>query len=350
MDAPGKQSLGEEPEPQVTPEIAAEASVWIARLHGPDRSPEMERECRAWQAASAAHRLAFERCTDVWESVPGVSVVDAFANATAAKRQDDGAARGKKILATIFVLVVGAAGLSVPLWHEGDEYITKIGEQHVAVLEDGSRMSLNTNTKVLVKIDSLRRSVSVLGGEAYFEVAKDPQRPFVVMAAGSEVEAVGTSFSVRLGTRAGGEGKALEVALLEGQVTVRPAASAASPGLSPSEAVLMQAGDRVRLIPAKGQGSTKIAPQVDRPRVEQLIAWRNNEALFEDVSLPEAVEEMNRYSRIPIVLRGESALAQLRISGLYKTGDNVGFANSVANLYGLVVQKQSGRLELSPSQ
>ncbi|MGC4079308.1 MAG: DUF4880 domain-containing protein [Rubrivivax sp.] len=63
----------------MTPEIAAEAAVWVARLHGPQRSRQMELECLAWQQRSAAHREAFERCTDTWQSVPGVTLASAFA-------------------------------------------------------------------------------------------------------------------------------------------------------------------------------------------------------------------------------------------------------------------------------
>ena len=84
MDGPRIASEQDESRPsaaRLTPEIAAEASVWIARLHGPDRSLQMERECLAWQARSAAHRLAFERCTEVWEGVPGVRLADAYATA-----------------------------------------------------------------------------------------------------------------------------------------------------------------------------------------------------------------------------------------------------------------------------
>nr|WP_255420717.1 FecR domain-containing protein [Paucibacter sp. KBW04] len=344
------QNLGEEPEPRVTPEIAAEASVWIARLHGPDRSPQMERECRAWQAASAAHRLAFERCTDVWESVPRVSLADAFANALPAKRLGKGPTSGKLFFAALLALGILGTGLSLSFWQQGEEFVTKIGEQHVAVLDDGTRMSLNTNTKVLVEMDSLRRRVSLLGGEAYFEVAKDARRPFVVRVLGSEVEALGTAFSVRLGSRTAGDGAALEVALLEGQLTVRPAGVETPSAMAPSASVLMQAGDRVRLFQAVGKVQAVSTPQLDRPHIEQLIAWRHSEALFEDVSLAEAVMEMNRYSRTPIVLREEGALANLRISGLYKTGDNPGFANSVASLYGLMVREHAGRLELALSQ
>src|SRR5262249_11627762 len=70
-------------EPRVTPEIAAEAAVWIAMLHGPNRSPKMERGFRSWQAQSAPRRRAFEATTDVWEAVPRVGLADAYASASA---------------------------------------------------------------------------------------------------------------------------------------------------------------------------------------------------------------------------------------------------------------------------
>jgi transmembrane sensor len=94
------------------------AAVWIARLHGPDRSTQMERECLAWQARSEAHRVAFERCTDTWQDVAGV------------------------------------------------------GERRTVLLMDGTRMSLNTSTRVRVALAPAQRTVRVEEGEALFEVAR----------------------------------------------------------------------------------------------------------------------------------------------------------------------------------
>jgi ferric-dicitrate binding protein FerR (iron transport regulator) len=76
----------------VTPEIAVVAAVWIARLHGPDRSSQMERECLTWRERSEAHRVAFERCTDTWQDVAGVTPRGyATAAATGAEAQQKGA-------------------------------------------------------------------------------------------------------------------------------------------------------------------------------------------------------------------------------------------------------------------
>lgn len=78
------------------------------------------------------------------------------------------------------------------------------------------------------------------------------------------------------------------------------------------------------------------------------MAWRRNEAVFDDVPLSDAVAVMNRYSRQPIVLVGDGSAKGLRISGLFRTGDNVGLARAVAALHGLVMHDLGDHLELAP--
>lgn len=342
------------------PEIAAEAAVWIARLHGPDRSPRMERECLEWQARSAAHRLAFERCTDVWEEVAGVRLADAYASSSSRASTDTSwtgrvgdagsVKRSRGLFAMAFALLIAALGLSVHFWGNSDVYATKVGEQQLVVLDDGTRMTLNTDTRVRVELSRQLRSVNVLAGEALFEVAKDLRRPFIVRVAQSEVVAVGTVFDVQLGDSGAHTSDALVVTLLEGQVTVRAFSSEAGSGIAPAKPVLMQAGERMRLAKEGGRSMAPATQKIDRPRMDQVVAWRRNEAVFDDVSLRDAVAEMNRYNRTPIVLVGDASLAQLRVSGLYRTGDNASFAQAVALLHGLVVREQGGRLELASPQ
>lgn len=339
----GRAEEGPEPEmPVVTREIAAEAAVWIARLHGPNRSNHMERECRAWQARSAAHRLAFERGTDLWMDAAGVNRA-AVARAAAA-RQPETAARGGRFKAWPFAAALTTVVLTGVLlfgpWWGRDTYDTGVGEQRIVMLEDGTRMSLNTSTRVRVALDSHRRTVEVLGGEALFEVAKDASRPFVVRASGSEVTATGTAFVVRYTPALAGGRNAVDITLVEGRVVVRGAAD----GVLSTEnvpAVEMVPGERLRV-------GAAVKPKVDRPRVDQVLAWKRGEAIFDNASLPEAVAEMNRYSPTPISLAGADALGDLRVSGVFKTGDNLSFARAVAKLHGLLVRELPDRLALSP--
>jgi transmembrane sensor len=331
--------------PTVTPDIAAEAAVWVTRLHGPGRSRQMELECLAWQGRSAAHREAFERCTDIWQDVPRVSLANAFAAAEPARRAagSERAAPPLRWVAAIGVVAALAVGvLGYERWEDGSTFSTGIGEQQLVVLDDGTRMTLNTDTQARVELGSERRTVTVGRGEALFDVAKDAARPFVVRVADSEVVAVGTVFAVRLLAEGGANPSGLDVTLIEGQVTVRPAAGAH--GLAPGKPVQMHAGERVRLTGSNSSASA--ASHVDRPNLEQVVAWRRSEAVFDDTLLVDAVAEMNRYSRTPIVLLDQSGLANLRVSGIYRTGDVAGFASAIAALHGLQSRERDGRLEL----
>lgn len=347
-DTPG----GMETRPKVTPAIAAEAAVWVTRLHGPDRSPQMERDLRAWQAQSAAHQEAFEKCTDAWLDVEKIKLSTAYE--TVSRRnpwQPGGGYRGRQrwaaMAASVAVLAVGLF-IGRQWWNEG-AFSTDVGEQRVVMLEDGTRMILNTDTRLRVSFGNRQRTVNVNSGEAIFEVAKDSARPFVVRVAGSEVVAVGTAFSVRYGAAVANAPREVAVTLIEGQVSVRAVPGAGGADIAPASAILMKPGERLRLDTAPSATSTAV-PKVDRPNVEQVTAWKRSEAVFDATAMSEAVAEMNRYSRTQIVLVGKLADSNLRVSGLYRTGDNVGFANAVASLHGLTLKNDGGRLELRKAE
>lgn len=349
-DAAG-QGSGEGP-PKVTREIAAEAALWVARLHGPDRDAEMEREFRIWQARSPAHREAFEKCTDVWQDVSRIKVTDAY-GAMASTRDPHVSRRSERPLwrwaavAGLAFALVGGASL-FQRWRDEGSYTTSVGEQRLVVLQDGTRMLLNTDTQVRVAFKPEQRNVEVGSGEALFEVAKDASRPFVVRVSGSEVVAVGTAFAVRYIDRSKDPDKnELAVTLLEGQVNVRPMSDGGTAGLAPVQPVRLRPGDRLQLDHDLHAQGGKSAATLDRPNVEQVMAWRRREAVFEEASLADAVDEMNRYNRTPLVLLGGLRAAKLHVSGVFRTGDTAGFARAVAALHGLTLRERDGRLELS---
>lgn len=366
------------PSPTPVPdiEIAAEAAAWISRLHGPHRTPQMERECLEWQARSEAHRLAFERCTATWDDVRGLSLSDAYAGlpassdasntsnaskasdasglpglsgappasasasasvastdllAAAAQRRAASSRMSRRValLATAAAVVIGAGILlSMP-----PDISTSIGERRVVVLDDGSRVTLNTETRIAIDYSPTRRTVELEHGEALFEVAKDAARPFSVRVARGEVVAVGTVFSVRRTE------EALAVTLIEGEIAVKPPSARAA---TAPQKLLVRPGERLNVDLRRPSTPAK----VDHPRIEQVTAWKRGEASFDDVPLDEAVAEMNRYSRVRIVL-SDSALATRRVSGVFHTGDNLAFARAVAALHGLSVDEQPEKLQLT---
>lgn len=339
-----------EPEetPRVTRAIAAEAALWVTRLHGPDRTREMELQCLQWQAQSAAHRHAFERCTETWMEVPNAARLGGFSSDLGGEGGSLGGP-GRRGLLQLAVLAVVAAGAGGWWWmSQAGGYRTAVGEAKSVMLDDGTRLSLNTDTRVTVDFGARQRRVNLASGEVAFEVAKDATRPFVVRVAGSEVEALGTVFAVRLLPAAGKAGETLAVTLVQGQVAVRAAAGAGADAVAPPQPLVMKPGERVVL--TKAPGPAAVAPRLDRPRLEQVLAWQRNEAVFDQASLAEAVAEMNRYSRTPVVLVGRPAQAGTQgwlVSGQFRTGDNAAFARALAALHGLTLQERAGRLELS---
>lgn len=341
---------GHQPPPFVSPDIAAEAAVWIARLHGPSRTPAMVRECLTWQAQSPLHRFAFERCTETWQEVANLSL-SAYANTwSSAERAPKQRVRLTRpmqwALAAVFLMLASVLVLALQPWQAGEVYATGLGEHRVVMLQDGSRMSLNTATKVRASLVSSQRLVKVEAGEALFEVAKDTSRPFLVTAGGTEVKATGTAFLVRLQSSIQEARTSLEVTLIEGQVVLRPQTGllAAAAGAGP---LVMTAGERVHV------DGAMVAPPLSRVLVDRLgldraVAWTRGEASFDDVTLNEAVAEMNRYSSKPIVIVHADRLKALRVSGLFRTGDSARFARAVAALHGLDVREHSDRLDLAP--
>lgn len=334
---------------RVTPEIAAEAAVWLVSLHGPDRNRAMEDEFRAWQAKSPAHREAFEKTTDAWQAVPNTQAARDHM-AAKRKRPVQGAVRARgttwrwaAAAACMSALVVGGAVLTQQ-WREQGVYATVVGEQRSVLLDDGTRMLLNTDTRLRVDYGAKQRTVEVASGEALFEVAKDAARPFVVRIAGSEVVAVGTAFSVRFiaGPK---HDDTLTVTLVEGQVNVR-ATQEGGGSLSPKETVVLKPGDRLTLdYNARGSASV-VESKLDRPNIERAMAWKRNEIAFKDTPLAGAVGEINRYSRTQVQLSPEVKQENLDVSGVFRTGDSASFANAVALLHGLRVRENNGRLEL----
>lgn len=339
--------------PRVTPRIAAEAATWVARLHGPSRTREMELQCLEWQAKSAAHRHAFERCTETWMEVPNAARAGGFSTTLTgggSPEEGDDSAGGRRkrrllVMATIAIVAIGAGVIGLRSHGGSVDYRTAVGEAQTVVLDDGSRMSLNTNTRVRVEYRATQRTVRVDLGEAAFQVAKDAARPFVVRAGGSEVVALGTVFSVRLTPAGPAQAESLAVTLVRGQVAVRAAADAATGEVAPQQPLVMQPGERVRIV--KGADGKAAAQRLDRPRLDQVLAWERSEAEFDMASLADAVAEMNRYSRTPIVLAADLAHIDWQVSGQFRTGDNAAFANALAKLHGLVVKESDGRLVLS---
>ncbi|MCQ8130543.1 FecR family protein, partial [Methylomonas rivi] len=194
--------------------------------------------------------------------------------------------RGLNLAAAASLLLAVMTGFYPDyLQHPLADYRTRIGEQTAIKLADGSIAYLNTDTAVDVTIGADERRVALLHGEAEFEVAHDPSRPFRVTAGSVTTEALGTRFIVRY------DGETGAVTLQQGTVrTSRPSAR----GVQIDSAVLQP-----------GQQLAFDAETLDVPRAVDLSntdAWRRGRLLMNFVPLKQVVAEINRYRRSQIRL------------------------------------------------
>lgn len=322
MKAPGAQRQG-----RSRAVLTAEAGAWLARLHGPNRTREVEEGFHAWVSENPEHAAAFEHMTDTWEKaarlrrrplehvasweLPGFRI--SFSRAA---------------LATMAVAVLAVIGTLFYL--HSDAVATAVGEQRILTLDDGSRVYLNTATRAVVHYDEAFRRVELDKGEALFEVAKRPDWPFIVVAGGRQIKALGTSFIVRR------DDENLAVTLVDGQVTVSPPPT---PGSSDAKIFTLSPGQRLTL-------SDSRAPRLDRPALDKMIAWQRGQVALDNLPLADAVAEMNRYSRTQLIVDSLQA-ASIRVSGIFRSGDSTNFADAVSKTYGLTVVKEPRRIILT---
>lgn len=317
----------------------AESSVWIVRLHSEERTPELEATLREWLAADPENARQFEHITDVWEIGGAVT-----ANGLPRMRSWSAATRSRWTLAAAAALVCAISLFTAYWWWSGSAYVTHRGEQRLVRLDDGSRVSLNSDTRLRVEFGTNERRVRLEQGEGFFEVAKDARRPFIVQAGDRQVIALGTTFVVRY------EPAGTAITLVEGKVAVSALGSFAlpeegEPTQQPNAPEQPQA-DIFTLTPGERLTLAKFAPpKIDAPRIDAITAWRRGEVLLEATPLTEAIAEMNRHDERQLVLDSKE-LATVRVSGVYRTGDSPGFARAVAELHGLRIIEGPDRIRL----
>jgi transmembrane sensor len=300
--------------------LNAEASAWLARLHGP-RGAEVEGALQDWLKVDPAHQEAFERATELWETLPGAAAFNEEPPRSVSRRFVPLA------IAASLAVLTGVGAMKVYL-NQPATYDTRTGEQRMATLDDGSRIALNTDSRLTVKFDRDEREVSLDRGEAMFDVAHDATRPFIVRAGDEQIKALGTSFVVRR------DGERVRVTLLSGKVEV------VRMGEPPRLLAVLAPGERV-------SATADTVPVVDRPALESVTAWRRGELRFRDTPLSEAVAEVNRYGRQRVIVN-DASLAALPISGVFATDDPAEFAAAVAQLHGLRVQREGEVVLLTP--
>jgi transmembrane sensor len=292
------------------------AAEWFAmRLGGTDR--KLDRQFNAWLAEDPAHREEYALCEITWE----VSQ-DAAREIPQPNRAwwDDGAAVGRR--AAVFAVAAAALAAVVWFWPPATlSFATAAGEQRTLVLEDGSRITLNTRTRIGVRFERHAREIILEGGEAFFEVSHDASRPFTVRTPIGSTRAVGTRFNVYF------EERRLSVTIADGSVLVD--------GPSAGNGVLVGAGSRAEL--RAGTARAVVEP-ADLPAA---LGWMSRRLEANNALLADVLRDFSRYTRLA-VRAATPAIAQLRVSAVLRTGDLEALQATLKDAFGLEIERRGG--------
>lgn len=331
-------SIRREPAESPALRAQAEAAAWMALLHSPQRNAAIESGLKRWIAEDPAHTSAWELATDLWNEAAVVS----RRRARRRIRDRSSALSAQRMPRPLFAIALTgllAAGWALYGYVTRDVLSTALGEQKTVTLEDGSRVELNTDSRLLVKYDPLVRKVVLRSGEAYFNVAHE-SRPFVVVAGHRKVIAVGTSFTVRHDPEAN---EAVTVTLIEGRVAVAPIdATNALPAQAVPQVTVLTAGERLRL-------RLRTPGSIDVPSIEKATGWMRGQLIFDHTPLQEAAAEFNRYSSTRIML-ASAATGQIPVAGIFRIGDSKSFARAVADSHDLRLVVRERELILEPAE
>lgn len=285
--------------------ISQEAAEWFLRLKDPRVSRQEKHQFREWLSESWRHVAEYLRVAllygrlrqaklDAWTALPGESNVvnlNLRARAGAAESVRSAARTGQgRIAATAAGLAVAflLGSIANGVWQER-RIQTDLGEWRNVGLADGSIVRLGPGTHLRLHFGDTRRSVHLHGGEAYFEVAKDPARPFLVTAEPLVVRAVGTEFGV---TRRAG---AVTVSVAEGAVEVTPSGTAAVSLDHASKNLSIPLSESEEI---STSGAWPVT--VRRIEVENVLAWKDQRLVFDGTTLANAIQAFNTRNRLKL--------------------------------------------------
>gem|GEM_PF-406655 len=336
--------------------INRQAASWVVQLQSSDCQRSDQEACALWRAASPAHEQAFLKAQHLFGmlgerlpddpmfagsqqaplravtsvplptptllipaviEIPAVLPQETAGSLLVAVPSPDHAARpvvGWQKMVMAACLCIGFALVAAGQWLFPDELVLESLSRQVqdVTLSDGSEIQLDADTRLIVRMENDRRVLELDRGRALFHVAHDANRPFLVIANGSRVEALGTVFQVAR------KGVETIVTLTEGDivVTARTGEKVLNERLTPGEQLVVSE--------STGGGWQRI-----RVDTEVATSWAEGRHVFRNISLSELVSEVNRYASISVTL-GSTELESMRISGSFDTGDSRAIAQAVA--------------------
>jgi transmembrane sensor len=281
---------------------AHEAIVWFVRLDKKTAGHEDREAFEAWLAADPAHAEAMREIRDLWSDLDGSAArLGADGWHRIPEIRSSGGRTWRLAMAAGFLIAVLAGAM---LWRDSGlidrafaDYATRPGEHREFQLADGTQVYLDGDTAITRAFGPDHRDLTLLRGRVWLDVAKDPDRPFVVHAGGIETRVLGTAFGV--------DREAADVAVDHGTVAVSAGSGA--------EQVRLTDGQRVAL-----SGNRLGVPTTIDPRVA--LAWRRGLIVLDSAPLGDVADQLARMAPGRVLIP-DGDLRSLPLSGVFSASD-----------------------------
>jgi transmembrane sensor len=304
-------------------EVADQAAAWATRIDSGSVDPDTDEELQRWLKGDPRRRGALLRAE------AALSFIDrgrALAGVIP-KPSPRPIWMRRQLMFAGAVLAAGLVGVAV-LMTGSHRYGTALGEIRQIPLSDGSVVAINTQSTVEVAMHPTLREVTLAHGEAWFQVAHDKKRPFIVSAGRIRVRAVGTAFSVRR------HDEGADVQVTEGVVETWTVGEE-------SRRVQVAAGSRAYV--AEYETPKPVPAPAD---IERSLAWREGQIVLEGETLDEAVAQFNRYNTKKLVI-SDPELAAEKLVGQFRATDPRTFAGAVVTTLGAAIDEEGNTIRLS---
>jgi len=319
-------------------QIAEDAALWVNRLDQPAIDTSASRAFDAWMAVDVAHRDKFTDLQALWHSD---ALIEALRQTVTASATSDPVTptvtappwRKPVVWLTTTACALAAALVMLIPSLSPATYRTGIGNGRSIVLADGSQVALSGNSELRVRVLPWQRVATLVRGEAFFDVAHERWRPFLVRSGDTSVAVLGTAFNVdrQDATRTAVEVYRGAVALDAGQ----------------SDHLVLRKGDRARVV------DDRITTQAPNPAAGATAAARPDwtAGWFEasDVPLSVLIAKVQRHSAKPIRLR-DPALAALPVSGRFRVSNPARALNAIRGAYALDIRYGRSAILIAPSR
>lgn len=273
---------------------------WIARFRADDASEEDHRAFALWLAADTGHREAMDLMLELWDDLGSVRHLpfdEPLPEAPTADR------RQRWLAAAALAASLTIAAFIVPMTTDpatAEYFQTAVGERQTLTLEDQSRVTLNTATRIQVNFSGSTRRINLLRGEAFFEVQPDPDRPFQVNTGSADVTAIGTAFNIHV------RDEMAAITVTEGVVRV---SERGQPAGRPGQTAILRADEQLQASRSGLGQSYRVDSTAD-------VAWQRGELIATELPLVQLVGELARYHDSTILI-GDRDVASLSVSGVF---------------------------------